>query len=61
MRQNTTHAFTWADQDWSGLMMFKNFCGSGLDPIEIFWITTGLALKNFSVHSSLLATMHMVF
>jgi len=36
-----THGFTWADQDWSGLMIFKNFAdqhwigfnfiGSGLD------------------------------
>jgi len=41
MRQNKIHGFTWADQDWIGLMSFKNFaeqgwigfnfCGSRLD------------------------------
>ena len=41
MRRNKIHGFTWADQDWIGLMIFKNFadqdrigfnfCGSGLD------------------------------
>jgi len=41
MRQNKIHGCTWADQDWIGLMIFKNFadqdwiglnfCGSGLD------------------------------
>jgi len=40
-RQNNIHGFTWADQDWIGPMIFKNFpdqdwiglnfCGSGLD------------------------------
>jgi len=39
MRQNKIHGCTWADQDWIGLMIFKNFadqdwigfnfCGSG--------------------------------
>jgi len=41
MRQNKIHGLTWVDQDWIGLMIFKNFvdqdwiglnfCGSGLD------------------------------
>jgi len=41
MRQNKIHDFTLADQDWIGLMIFKNisdqdwigfnFIGSGLD------------------------------
>ena len=41
MRQNKIHGCVWADQDWIGLMIFKNFedqdwigfnfCGSGLD------------------------------
>jgi len=41
MRQDNIHGFAWADQDWIGLMIFKNFvdqdwigfsfCGSGLD------------------------------
>jgi len=41
MRQNEIHGFTWADQDWTGLMIFNNYadkdwigfniCGSGLD------------------------------
>ena len=41
VRQNKIHSFIWADQDWIGLMIFKNFadqdwiglnfCGSGLD------------------------------
>jgi len=40
MRQNKIHGFTWTDQDWIGLIIFKNFadqdwigfnfCGSGL-------------------------------
>jgi len=25
MRQNKIHGFTWADQDWIGLMIFENF------------------------------------
>jgi len=41
MRQNEVYDFSWADQDWIRLMIFKNFedhewiefnfCGSGLD------------------------------
>jgi len=41
MRQNKIHDFTWVDQDWIGLMIFKNIAdqdwigfnviGSGLD------------------------------
>jgi len=41
MRQNKINGFIWADQNWNGLMIFKNFakqdwigfnfCGSGLD------------------------------
>ena len=41
MRQNKMIGFVWTDQDWIGLMIFKNFvdqdwigfnfCGSGLD------------------------------
>jgi len=41
MRVNKIHGFTWADQDWIGLMILKNcadedwigsnFCGAGLD------------------------------
>jgi len=41
MRQNEIHGFIWPDQDWIGLMIFKNFedldwirfnfWGSGLD------------------------------
>jgi len=42
MRQNKTHGFILADQDWIGLMIFK---------ILRIWI--GLGLKNFTVRSSL--------
>ena len=55
-RQNKTHGFTWEDQDWIGLMIFKNFaeqdwigfnfCRSGLD---CDW-------KIFPVRSSLIQT-----
>ena len=50
MRQNIIHDFTWADQDWIGLMIFKT---SGLDRIQFCRIRTGLGLKNFTVRSSL--------
>jgi len=29
MRQNIIHDFAWADQDWIGLMIFKNFADQG--------------------------------
>jgi len=34
---------------------FLKFCRSGLDRIQFYRIKTGLGLKNFKVHSSLLA------
>jgi len=40
MRQNKTHDFTWADQDWIGLMIFKNF--ENQDWIGFKFFGTGL-------------------
>jgi len=34
---------------------FQKFCGSGLDRIQIYWIRTGLGLKNFTVRSYLIS------
>jgi len=45
MRQNKMNDFTWADQSWIGLMIFKNFAHR-----------TGLGLKNFTVRSSLMGS-----
>jgi len=50
MRQNKIHDFTWADQDWIGLMIFKTFADQ--DWIGFNFIWTGLGLKNFTVRSS---------
>jgi len=48
------HDFTLADQDWIGLMIFKNFAyRTGLD--LILSDRTGLRLKNFTFPSSLLS------
>jgi len=47
------HDFTLADQVWIGPMIFKNFADQ--DWIgSILSDRTGLGLKNFTVHSSLL-------
>jgi len=40
MRQNKIHNFTWADQDWIGLMIFKNFADQ--DWIGFNFIESGL-------------------
>jgi len=40
------HDFTLADQDWIGLVIFKNFADQ--DWIGFNFIRTGLGLKNFS-------------
>jgi len=47
MRQNNIPDFTWADQDWIGLMIFKNFAGQ--DWIQFLRIRIGLGLKNFTI------------
>ena len=56
MRQNKIHDFTWADQDWIGLIIFKNFADQAC--IGFTFVRSGLGLrqKNFTVHcgSSLL-------
>ena len=56
MRQNKN---TWFYIGGSGLDRtddFQKFCGSGLDRIQFHRIKTGLGLKNFIVHSSLMTT-----
>jgi len=41
---------------WTGSdSLFSKICGSGLDWIQFYRIRTALGLKNFTVHSSLLA------
>jgi len=52
------HDFTLAEQDWIGLMIFKNFV-SGLDWIQFYLIRTVLGLINFTVRSSLLEGCHI--
>jgi len=48
-----------ADQDWIGLMIYKNL-RTGLDRIQFDQIRTGLELKHFTVCSSLLRGYHFV-
>jgi len=36
MRQNKIHGFIWADQDWTGLMIFKNFADQDWTRTEKF-------------------------
>jgi len=40
MRQIKIHYFTWADQDWNGLIIFKNFADQ--DWIGFNFIESGL-------------------
>ena len=47
-----------ADQGLDRTEDFQRFCGSRLDRIQIDRIT-GLGLKNFTVRSSLLATIRL--
>jgi len=54
MRQNEISLFAWANQDWIGLTIFKNFADQELDQIQFYRVRTGLGLKNFTVRSSLL-------
>jgi len=56
MRQNKTHGFTWADQDWIGLMIFKNFADQDWIRINFFGSGLDFGLKDFTVCSSLLYT-----
>ena len=52
------HDFTLADQDWIGLMIFKNLAEQDWIGFNFLQIRIGLRLKNLSVRSSLTATIN---